>query len=120
MKRAMISCPMNGLSEFDVELRQRRATEWLQNNGYWIAHSFISTPVPVSAKHKPVWYLAKSLETMCEVDAVFFCKGWENARGCILEHEICKKYGIPCLYEHEDETVFEQLTLDMIINPDNL
>ena len=74
MKRAMISCPMNGLSEFDVELRQRRATEWLQNNGYWIAHSFISTPAPIGAKHKPVWYLAKSLETMCEVDAVFFVK----------------------------------------------
>ena len=27
-------------------------------------------------------------------DAVYFCKGWENAKGCQVEHYICELYGI--------------------------
>lgn len=113
MKLAMISCPMHGLSEKEIELQQRRAVEYLQNSGYWIVNSFVKSPVPISVKNEPVWYLAKSLETMCEVDAVFFCKGWKNARGCKVEHEICKRYNIPCIYEQDDEMIVEQLSLDI-------
>lgn len=113
MKRAMVSCPMNGRSEASIAMTMMHASDWLQEHGYWVVQSFVNKRVPLSVKHESVWYLAKSIEVLCEVDAVFFCKGWENARGCILEHEICKKYGIPCLYEQEDETIFEQLTLDI-------
>ena len=30
---------------------------------------------------------------MSECDTVYFCKGWENARGCKIEHEVAKSYG---------------------------
>ena len=42
-------------------------------------------------------YLAKSLDNMTRVDAVMFCPGWEKARGCRIEHQAAKAYGIPIL-----------------------
>lgn len=36
----------------------------------------------------PLCYLAKSLENMSLCHAAYFCKGWENARGCRIEHDM--------------------------------
>lgn len=27
-------------------------------------------------------------------------KGWEKARGCIIEHDIAQKYEIPIMYDN--------------------
>lgn len=29
----------------------------------------------------------------------YFCKGWENARGCRIEHDAAVAYGLEVLYE---------------------
>jgi len=39
-------------------------------------------------------YLAKSLEYLAEADIAYFVPGWENARGCKLEHQCAVEYGI--------------------------
>lgn len=43
---------------------------------------------------KPLWYLGKSLELLSTADLAVFAKGWLGARGCIIEHECCLRYGI--------------------------
>lgn len=47
----------------------------------------------------PLCFLAKSLENMSLCHAAYFCKGWENARGCKIEHEAAKVYGLEIIYE---------------------
>lgn len=47
----------------------------------------------------PVHFLAKSLEAMATCDAVYFCKGWEETRGCRIEHEVAVAYGLTVLSE---------------------
>ena len=47
----------------------------------------------------PLCFLAKSLENMSLCHAAYFCKGWENARDCRIEHDAAKAYGIEILYE---------------------
>ena len=47
----------------------------------------------------PLCFLAKSLENMSLCHAAYFCKGWENARGCRTEHEAAKAYGLETNYE---------------------
>ena len=47
----------------------------------------------------PLCFLAKSLENMSLCHAAYFCKGWENARGCKIEHEAAKAYGLEIIYE---------------------
>lgn len=51
--------------------------------------------------HIPVCYLAKSIESMSQCHKVYFAKGWENARGCVIEHEIALHYGLEIIYEED-------------------
>ena len=51
----------------------------------------------------PLCFLAKSLECMSACHAVYFCRGWENARGCRIEHEAAKAYGLTIIYEEPKE-----------------
>lgn len=44
-------------------------------------------------------FLAKSLENMSLCHVAYFCKGWENARGCRIEHDTAVAYGLKCIYE---------------------
>ena len=50
----------------------------------------------------PLCFLAKSLENMSLCHAAFFCEGWENARGCKIEHEAAVAYGLDIIYENEE------------------
>ena len=47
----------------------------------------------------PVCFLAKSLDNMSLCHAAYFCKGWRQARGCIIEHEVAQAYGLEIIYE---------------------
>jgi hypothetical protein len=49
----------------------------------------------------PICFLAKSLEKMAHCNVVYFAKGWENARGCKIEHEVALQYGLNILYEEQ-------------------
>lgn len=51
----------------------------------------------------PIFYLAQSLEQMAKCSAVYFCQGWESARGCRIEHEVASRYGLAIYYEEEDK-----------------
>jgi hypothetical protein len=39
-------------------------------------------------------FLGRSIGVLAEADAAIFGKGWENARGCRIEHLCCEEYGI--------------------------
>ena len=47
----------------------------------------------------PLCFLAKSLENMSLCHTAYFCKGWEQARGCRLEHDAAIAYGLNVIYE---------------------
>lgn len=46
-----------------------------------------------------LWYLAKFCEVLRECDAVYFCKGWESTKRCVLEHDIAQAYHLTIFYE---------------------
>jgi hypothetical protein len=39
-------------------------------------------------------FLGKSLMRLGEADAAIFGSGWENYRGCKIEHLCCEEYGV--------------------------
>lgn len=43
---------------------------------------------------KPLWFLGKSLQLLSTADIAYFCKGWQDARGCNIEHTCAKEYDI--------------------------
>lgn len=106
--RAMISQPMRGLSDEEILSKKKKAEKVLNEKGYEILNSFFSddwnnvikdTPKEFEIVQIPVSFLAMSLSIMSFCHAVYFCKGWENARGCKIEHDVAIAYGLEVIYE---------------------
>lgn len=106
MKKAMLSQPMAGKTEEEIVATRERAIKVLTNLGYEVVNSLF-TDVWYSKEKMgergvvqiPLYYLAKSLEYMSLCHAAYFCKGWENARGCKIEHDAAVAYGLEIIYE---------------------
>lgn len=108
-KKAMISQPMNGLTEEEIKANKERAVQFLKEKGYEIHNTYLTGNKYDETRMKnqgirniPVYYLAGSLEGMSFCDAVYFLKGWENARGCKIEHDVAVAYGLEILTEEKD------------------
>ena len=108
MKKAMLSQPMAGKTEKEIVETRERAIAALKERGYEIVNTLFTDEWYSDEAMKergvaqiPLCFLAKSLENMCLCHAVYFCAGWENARGCRIEHEAAKAYGLEVLYEEE-------------------
>lgn len=106
MKKAMLSQPMAGKTEQEIIETRERAIKALAEKGFNVVNTLFSDEWYSDEKMKergvvqiPLCFLAKSLENMSLCDAVYFCKGWENARGCRIEHEAAKAYGLEVIYE---------------------
>lgn len=105
-KRAMISQPMAGKTDDEiVEVRERAVAE-LEGMGYEVVNTLFAdgwySDVAIGDRgvaYVSLRFLAKSLESMSLCHAVYFCKGWENARGCRIEHDAAVAYGLEVLYE---------------------
>ena len=100
----MISMPMNGLSEDEVFDKFNEVSALLKSKGYLVVNTLLHDTDDLALEKQgvvqlPVWYLAESLKRMSECDTVYFCKGWRGARGCKIEHEVAKQYGLTMLYE---------------------
>lgn len=101
MKKVMISQPMRGISEEDIENTRSRIKALLVKQGYEVIDSFIEFSLHRESdiNNPPIYYLALSILYMSLCDIVYFCKGWEKARGCRVEHEIANAYGLQIIYE---------------------
>lgn len=99
LKIAMISQPMNGRSDEEITKERENLIKELENKGYQYLDTYQRDYVyDTDTKNKPISYLANSIKYMSQCDAVFFTKGWEEARGCKIEHTIAKEYGLEIIY----------------------
>jgi len=98
-KKVMISMPMNGRAECDIKTHFKIIKAELESKGYEVIDSVIKDFDKIENKNKPIYCLSKSIEFLSEADLLYCAKGWENARGCKIEHEIATKYGLEVIYE---------------------
>lgn len=104
--KAMLSQPMAGKTEEEIVATRERAIAVLKERGYEIVNTMFTDEWYSQEAMKergveniPLCFLAKSLTNMSLCHAAYFCKGWENARGCKIEHEVAKAYGMTIIYE---------------------
>lgn len=104
--KAMLSQPMAGKTQAEIVATREKAITALKERGYEIVNTLFTDEWYSSEKMAergvvqiPLCFMAKSLENMSLCHAAYFCKGWENARGCKLEHEAAKAYGVEVIYE---------------------
>ena len=108
-KKAMLSQPMAEKSDEKIRATRERAIDALESAGYEVVNTLFTDEWYSRENMKkrgvvqiPLCFLAKSIEKMSLCHAVYFCKGWEKARGCRIEHEIAKAYGLEIIYEEDD------------------
>lgn len=106
IRKAMLSQPMAGKSDEEIAATREKAMAALQEKGYFVVNTlFTDEWYSKDAMDKrgvvqiPLCFLAKSLENMSLCHAAYFCKGWENTRGCRIEHEAAVRYGLDIIYE---------------------
>ncbi|MDR1882042.1 MAG: DUF4406 domain-containing protein [Prevotella sp.] len=92
MKKVIISQPMKGKTEEQVRSERSELVKKLEKEGYEVVDTIF--PDFTNKGNIPLKYLAKSIEYIADVDAVYFMDGWQNARGCKIEHQCCVDYGI--------------------------
>lgn len=94
MKKLFISQPMGGKTDEEIKAERAKAIEE--------ASELVGEPVEVidsffekaPADAKPLWFLGKSLELLAGADIAYFAKGWQDARGCRIEHTCAVEYNI--------------------------
>lgn len=104
--KAMLSQPIAGKTEQEIRETRERAIKVLEKKGYDIVNTLFTDEWYSSEAMKergveniPLCFLAKSLENMSLCNAAYFCKGWEGARGCCIEHDVAVAYGLTVIYE---------------------
>lgn len=94
MKKLFISQPMKGKTNEEIKKEReeaiRCAKEMMSDEVEVIDSFFENAP----AEAKPLWYLGESLKLLSTADVAYFATGWENARGCKIEHTCAQQYGI--------------------------
>ena len=86
-KKAMISQPMNGRTRHEILEERKRVSELLEEKGFEVIDTFFTDDM------QPLEHLGRSICAMAYVDCVAFVPGWEEARGCRIEHECAYEYG---------------------------
>ena len=106
MMKAMLSQPMAGKTDEEIVATREKAIKVLEKKGYKIVNTLFTDEWYSNESMKergvvkiPLCFLAKSLENMSLCHAAYFCKGWENARGCKIEHDAAVAYGLDIIYE---------------------
>ena len=105
MLKVFISQPMNGKSQNQIESDRMIATSdaiMQVSNDFGVEVGKIkiinSVLKDYAPKSSPLLYLGESIKMMADADVVYFFNGWENAHGCLIEHECAKKYGKRVIY----------------------
>ena len=99
MKKLFISQPMRGKTDEEILVERERAIR--------IAEKQVGEPVEIidsffqsaPADAKPLWYLGESLKLLATADVAYFAKGWNEARGCKIEHTCAVEYNIDRIEE---------------------
>ena len=105
-KRAMISQPMAGKTDEEIAEARDRAHARLREMGYEFVNTLFADEwyndavmEALRVKNAALYYLSNSIQAMSRCDCMYFAKGWEDARGCRIEHDAAVAYGLEVLYE---------------------
>jgi len=106
--KAMLSQPMAGLTDEQIAAARDKAIAALEAMGYEVVNTLFTDAQYAEwtenndVRNVPVMYLAQSIKNMSLCDAAYFVPGWDKARGCRIEHDVARAYGLAIIYGKED------------------
>lgn len=98
MIKLFISQPMRGKSNEEIRRERERAMESVRStfdDEVEVIDSFFEGAEDAN----PLEMLGRSIQLMAKADVVYFVDGWEEARGCRIEHRCAEDYGLQIAVE---------------------
>lgn len=95
--KVFISQPMRGQTEEAILKARSEAVKKVKSmygEDVEILNSFFDDFNTSNVKNPAIAYLAKSIDVLAEADIAYFCKNWARARGCRIEYDVARLYGI--------------------------
>ena len=98
MKKVFVSMPMRDKERSEIISRQQNALSCLSE---YLSEPLMLIETFLDDNARPLVCLGESIKRMSHADYVLFAEGWENARGCRIEHECANEYGLKIFCENE-------------------
>ena len=106
IRKMMVSQPMHGKTEDEIKATRDTAMEFAKVNNLEFVNTLFTDEwysekamEERGVRNRPMMFIAKSIENMSLCDIAYFAMGWEDTRGCKIEHEVAKAYGMGIVYE---------------------
>ena len=103
-KKLFISQPMRGKTDEEilaVRAQAVQSAERVLGEEVEVIDSFFKDAVvPSTVLSRPLWFPGESLKLLSGADVAYFAEGWEDARGCRIEHECAVEYGITTIEDY--------------------
>lgn len=103
--KVTISQPMRGKTDEEIVETRNKAIIDIEKQGHEVVNTLFTDKwynpekmIERGVINIPLVFLAKSVENMSKCDAIYFCEGWDWARGCLIEHHIALTYGLTIIY----------------------
>ena len=97
MKKLFISQPMRGRTDEEILTVRAQAIQSAERElgeEVEVIDSFFRGVQGDPEAMRALWCLGESIKLMAKADVAYFAEGWEEARGCKIEHECAIEYGI--------------------------
>jgi hypothetical protein len=100
MKKLFISCPMKGRTEENIRKsmeQMHKIAEIVFDQELEVILTYIEENPPEN-NNQAVWYLGKSIQMMAEADFFIGVDFSEHFKGCNVERDVARQYGIRSTY----------------------
>lgn len=100
MKKLFISCPMKGRTEENIKKsmeQMHKIAEIIFDQELEVIPTYIADNPPEN-NNKAIWYLGKAIQLMADADYFIGAEYPDFFRGCAIENEVARSYGIPSTY----------------------
>ena len=100
MKKLFISCPMKGRTEENIKNsmeRMHKIAELIFDQELKMIPTYIPGTAPKNV-NRSIWCLGESIKMMSEADYFIGVDFTEVFRGCEIERDVAKSYGIPTTF----------------------
>jgi len=91
MKKLFISQPMKGKTEDEILKERAKAIAEAER---LLGESVEPLKTYFGKEYRPLEFLGKSIMYLAHADAAYFASGWQDARGCRIEHTCAAEYGV--------------------------
>lgn len=109
--KVFISMPMRDKTPQQIAEETTRVHKVLKENlasPFIVLSSYLGPDLGVTKN--PLWCLGVSLKVMSDADVVFFAKGYDKYRGCLIEEECASQYSVPLIIAESDDSNYHVIT----------